>query len=130
MINLPLLGSIFILIIIFLSFGLGNGAVFQLVPNRWPASTGIMSGIIGAAGGIGGFYIPVILGSIKQSTDSYSIGFFIFGIASSLALIMLNIVHKEWMEWSYLRYDTQKKALVGLSSSGKVIMEFLGEVEL
>lgn len=35
--------------------GMGNGAVFQLVPQRLPKEIGVIAGIVGAAGGIGGF---------------------------------------------------------------------------
>jgi NNP family nitrate/nitrite transporter-like MFS transporter len=51
----PLVGGIVLLATLYLAFGLGNGATFQLVPHRWKGKTGVMTGIIGAAGGIGGF---------------------------------------------------------------------------
>ena len=61
--------------LLYLGFGLGNGATFQLVPHRWKGRTGVMTGIIGAAGGIGGFYLPVIMGMARESTGSYQLGF-------------------------------------------------------
>ena len=67
-------------------FGLGNGATFQLVPHRWKGKTGVMTGIIGAAGGIGGFYLPVIMGMAKESTGSYQLGFVTFGVVATAAL--------------------------------------------
>ena len=61
--------------------GMGNGAVFQLVPQRFPKEIGVITGIVGAAGGIGGFFLPNLLGSLKQFTGSYAGGFLIFGVA-------------------------------------------------
>ncbi|MDE0853727.1 MAG: MFS transporter, partial [Nevskia sp.] len=58
----PLAGGVVLLFGLYLCFGLGNGSTFQLVPHRWKGKTGVMTGIIGAAGGIGGFYLPVIMG--------------------------------------------------------------------
>src|SRR5262249_59369426 len=58
--------------------GMGNGSVFQLVPQRSPKEIGVITGIVGAAGGIGGFFLPNLLGSLKQLTGSFAGGFFIF----------------------------------------------------
>ena len=58
--------------------GLGNGAVFQLVPERFPEDIGVVSGIVGAAGGLGGFFLPVVLGAVQQLTGSFSAGFLLF----------------------------------------------------
>lgn len=55
--------------------GMGNGSVFQLVPQRFAGQVGIMTGVIGAAGGIGGFLLPSLLGSVKQALGSFGIGF-------------------------------------------------------
>ncbi|MBP0596201.1 NarK/NasA family nitrate transporter, partial [Paraburkholderia sp. LEh10] len=71
----PMSAGIGLLIAMYVCFGLGNGATFQLVPQRWKGKTGLMSGIVGAAGGIGGFYLPVIMGMAKESTGSYQMGF-------------------------------------------------------
>ena len=46
--------------------GMGNGAVFQLVPQRFPDRMGIVTGIVGAAGGLGGFFLPSVLGATKD----------------------------------------------------------------
>src|SRR5439155_24086745 len=48
--------------------GMGNGAVFQLVPLRFPKEIGIITGIVGAAGGVGGFFLPTVIGSLMQWT--------------------------------------------------------------
>jgi MFS transporter, NNP family, nitrate/nitrite transporter len=56
-------------------FGLGNGGVFKLVPQYFPNQTGSVTGLVGAAGGLGGFFPPIILGICKDMTGSYAIGF-------------------------------------------------------
>ena len=56
-------------VLLFLGMGLlgmGNGSVFQLVPQRFPREIGVLTGIVGAAGGIGGFFLPNLLGGLKQ----------------------------------------------------------------
>jgi NNP family nitrate/nitrite transporter-like MFS transporter len=55
--------------------GLGNGAVFKLVPAEFPDATGAATGIVGAAGGLGGFFPPLVMGIVKDATDSYALGF-------------------------------------------------------
>jgi NNP family nitrate/nitrite transporter-like MFS transporter len=55
--------------------GLGNGAVFKLVPLRFPQATGAATGIVGAAGGLGGFFPPLILGIVKDASGTYVMAF-------------------------------------------------------
>lgn len=55
--------------------GLGNGAVFKLVPELFPESTGAATGIVGAAGGLGGFFPPLAMGLVKDATGTYTMGF-------------------------------------------------------
>ncbi len=54
--------------------GMGNGAVFQLVPQRFPDRMGIVTGVVGAAGGLGGFFLPSVLGAVRDVTGSYAPG--------------------------------------------------------
>ena len=61
--------------------GMGNGAVFQIVPQRFSQEIGVVTGIVGAAGGIGGFLLPNLLGSMKQATGSFAGGFLTFALA-------------------------------------------------
>jgi MFS transporter, NNP family, nitrate/nitrite transporter len=97
----PSLGGCVILLFgLYLCFGLGNGATFQLVPQRWKHRTGLMTGIIGAAGGIGGFYLPVVLGIARESTGSYQAGFAIFSALAALALLLVSGLHNRWLAWS------------------------------
>ncbi len=57
------------------ALGLGNGAVFKLVPHEFPDSTGAATGIVGAAGGLGGFFPPIVMGIVKDHFDTYTLGF-------------------------------------------------------
>jgi NNP family nitrate/nitrite transporter-like MFS transporter len=55
--------------------GIGNGAVFKLVPREFPDATGAATGIVGAAGGLGGFFPPLLLGVVKDSTGDFVLAF-------------------------------------------------------
>ncbi len=68
-----------------LCLGAGNGAVFQLVPQRFGKDIGVMTGLIGMAGGVGGFALTASLGAIKQATGSWSIGLWLFARSSRWA---------------------------------------------
>lgn len=57
------------------ALGLGNGAVFKLVPQYFPRETGTVTGLVGAFGGLGGFFPPLVLGFIRSQTGSYTLGF-------------------------------------------------------
>ncbi len=70
----PLPAVIAILFVALGCLGMGNGAVFQLVPQRFADRMGLVTGIVGAAGGLGGFFLPSMLGAIKDSTGSYGPG--------------------------------------------------------
>jgi NNP family nitrate/nitrite transporter-like MFS transporter len=62
------------------AIGLGNGAVFKLVPEFFPQSVGIVTGLVGAAGGLGGFFPPLLLGLIRQTTGTFVLGFIALGV--------------------------------------------------
>ncbi|QGN55273.1 NarK/NasA family nitrate transporter [Novosphingobium sp. Gsoil 351] len=83
-------------VIAMLAFGSGNGAVFQLVPQRFAAEIGVMTGLVGMAGGIGGFYLASSLGLAKQYTGSFSSGFLIFAALALVALAGLTLVKGKW----------------------------------
>jgi NNP family nitrate/nitrite transporter-like MFS transporter len=79
-----------------LSLGTGNGAVFQLVPQRFRKEIGVMTGLVGMAGGIGGFYLASSLGYSKQMAGSYQPGLLIFSGLALLALVGLASVKTRW----------------------------------
>jgi MFS transporter, NNP family, nitrate/nitrite transporter len=76
--------------------GLGNGAVFQLVPQRFSQEIGVVTGIVGAAGGIGGFLLPNLLGQMKQWTASFGGGFMVFSLIAFAGAIVLSFVSQGW----------------------------------
>jgi NNP family nitrate/nitrite transporter-like MFS transporter len=86
--------SVFVLTM--LALGMGNGAVFQLVPQRFRKEIGVMTGLVGMAGGIGGFYLASSLGYAKQLTGDYRAGFLLFGALAVFALIGLTAVKTRW----------------------------------
>ena len=79
-----------------LVLGMGNGAVFQLVPQRFRKEIGVMTGLVGMAGGLGGFYLASSLGYSKQLTGSYQYGLLVFGALALIALIGLTLVKGRW----------------------------------
>ena len=85
-----------VFVVAMLALGMANGAVFQLVPQRFREEIGVMTGLVGMAGGIGGFYLASSLGFAKQLTGSYAAGFWIFGGLALLALIGLSAVKRRW----------------------------------
>jgi len=76
--------------------GMGNGSVFQLVPQRFPKEIGVITGIVGAAGGVGGFLLPTLLGSMKQLTGTFSYAFVIFASSAALCAMALTYVSRSW----------------------------------
>lgn len=68
------------------ALGLGNGAVFKLVPQYFPKETGTVTGLVGAFGGLGGFFPPLALGIIKDATESYALGFMFLSLFALLCL--------------------------------------------
>lgn len=79
-----------------LGLGAGNGAVFQLVPQRFNREIGVMTGLIGMAGGIGGFLLAAGLGAIKQSTGDYQLGLWLFASLGVMAWFGLCAVKRRW----------------------------------
>ena len=79
-----------------LSLGMGNGAVFQLVPQRFAREIGVMTGLVGMTGGLGGFYLASSLGYSKQFTGSYGAGFLVFALLAAVALVCISSVRRRW----------------------------------
>ena len=81
------------------ALGLGNGAVFKLVPQYFPKETGTVTGLVGAMGGLGGFFPPIELGLVKDATGTYTLGFVLL---SAFALICLVV---NYMSFSRTREE-------------------------
>lgn len=92
--------AIILLVAIMASLGVGNGSVFQLVPHRYREQVGVATGILGAAGGLGGFFLPTIVGVVKQMTGSYSGGLALLSGMSVVAVVLLAVAQSEWIgDW-------------------------------
>ena len=76
--------------------GMGNGSVFQLVPLRFNKEIGVITGIVGAAGGVGGFLLPTMLGYLKDQTGSFGSAFFAFGTMALVCAGALALVSRSW----------------------------------
>jgi NNP family nitrate/nitrite transporter-like MFS transporter len=68
--------------------GLGNGAVFKLVAQYFPGRTGTVTGIVGAAGGLGGFFPPLIMGAVRQALGGYTVGFVLLALTALLCFVL------------------------------------------
>jgi NNP family nitrate/nitrite transporter-like MFS transporter len=95
-VTLPFGMAILVLFLIMANLGMANGAVFQLVPQRFGKDIGIMTGIIGAAGGLGGTALIKTLGWSKGAFDGYSAGFMIFAAVVLIALMGISLVKTRW----------------------------------
>ncbi|MBV9180136.1 MAG: NarK/NasA family nitrate transporter [Acidobacteria bacterium] len=101
--------------------GMGNGAVFQLVPQRFSKHVGVVTGLVGAAGGLGGFLLPSLLGTLKDKVGTYGAGFLLFAIAFLIAAAVLFELGRAWSAtWDHnfatragvFNYREMAKALV------------------
>jgi NNP family nitrate/nitrite transporter-like MFS transporter len=88
--------SLSLFLIVMGTLGVGNGAVFQLVPQRFRKEIGVMTGLVGFGGGVGGFYLASSLGLAKKLTGSASPGFLIFAGLAVVALLGLTMVKSRW----------------------------------
>ncbi|MFQ5956253.1 MAG: nitrate/nitrite transporter [Candidatus Brocadiales bacterium] len=89
--SLTMASAAFILLGAFL--GIGNGVVYKLVPTYFAAETGAVGGLVGAAGGLGGFFMPIVLGASRDMTGSYFTG---FAIAAAICLLCVFFARKEF----------------------------------
>ncbi len=92
--SLPITTLLFMLC--FAALGAGNGALFQLVPLRWPLTTAVAGSMIGEVGALGGGFLPNAMGLSKQYGGSYLLGFLSFTLLAVLMLVMLRRVQIRW----------------------------------
>jgi MFS transporter, NNP family, nitrate/nitrite transporter len=72
--------------------GLGTGAVFRMVGNEYPKQVGAVTGVVGAAGGLGGFFPPLVMGAVKTATGAYTLGFLLLAFTGVLCLAILALM--------------------------------------
>ncbi|MBV8451402.1 MAG: NarK/NasA family nitrate transporter [Deltaproteobacteria bacterium] len=76
--------------------GMGNGSVFQLVPQRFGKEIGVATGVIGASGGLGGFLLPTLMGWLKGLTGTFAASFVVFALFTAFAMYAMLRVRREW----------------------------------
>jgi NNP family nitrate/nitrite transporter-like MFS transporter len=85
-----------IILLSMIALGAGNGAIFQIAPQRFRQEIGVVTGLVGMTGGIGGFYLASTLGLSKQITGTFQIGFLGFACLALVALLALTAVSAKW----------------------------------
>ena len=77
-----------------IALGLGTGAVFKLVAQWFPSDVGPVTGVVGAAGGLGGFFPPLLMAIVKSLTGSYALGFILLAAVAAMCLIVLATIDR------------------------------------
>jgi NNP family nitrate/nitrite transporter-like MFS transporter len=85
-----------LLMLCFAALGAGNGALFQLVPLRWPLSTAVAGSMIGEIGALCGGLVPNIMGLSRTHLDGYGAGFVLFAVLSVGVLGVLRVMQIRW----------------------------------
>nr|MBA2722627.1 NarK/NasA family nitrate transporter [Methylibium sp.] len=101
---LPLIGlasaslvvTTLLLMLCFAALGAGNGALFQLVPLRWPSTTAVAGSMIGEIGALGGALVPTAMGLSKQYLGSYVWGFVLFAVLAAAVLLVMRVMQIRW----------------------------------
>ena len=91
-----LVATTLLVMLCFAALGAGNGALFQLVPLRWPMATAVAGSMIGEIGALGGGLVPSAMGLFKQYAGSYAWGFLLFAVLALLMLVMLRVMQMRW----------------------------------
>ena len=94
--NTSLTATTLLFMLCFAALGAGNGALFQLVPLRWPATTAVAGSMIGELGALGGGLIPNAMGLSKQFTGTFFYGFLAFAVVGVVMLVLLRVVQIRW----------------------------------
>ena len=89
--------TVILLMACFACLGAGNGALFQLVPLRWPYSTAVVGSMVGEIGALGGSILPNVMGLSKQHTGSFATGFVIYACLAATVLGILMVVQRFWV---------------------------------
>ena len=88
--------STLLFMLCFTALGAGNGALFQLVPLRWPTTTAVAGSMIGEIGALGGGLVPAAMGLSKQYLGTYFWGFALFAALALVMLLMLRVMQIRW----------------------------------
>lgn len=99
------------------ALGMGNGAVFQLVPQRFRAEIGLATGMVGAIGGLGGFLLPMILAGAREAFGTFAYGFLLLAFLACLALGLLRLLVAVSNGWRALRPPPAHAAEAALAAA-------------
>jgi nitrate/nitrite transporter NarK len=110
-----------------LLLGLGNGAVFKLVPEHFPKDTGTVTGLVGALGGLGGFFPPLLLGVFRDRVGVVWPGFVLLA-ATALALRFANqrVFRPSDVEWTRALPITARQRLERVRASAWATLVMAG----
>jgi NNP family nitrate/nitrite transporter-like MFS transporter len=115
-----------VLIALFIGVGLlgmGNGAVFQMVPHRFGDRMGLATGVVGAAGGVGGFFLPSMLGYVKDATGTYGAGLLMFAASLAGGMLVLLELGTHWAS----RWQAGAAERSGVFSYRGILRNMFGE---
>ncbi len=117
--QLPALGLMMVLLVAGMScLGMGNGAVFQLVPQRFSREIGLATGVVGAFGGLGGFFLPTLLGNTREASGSFGPGLLVLAAMAFVALISLRVLVLAQRGWRNAWATPEPVA----SATGRIVM--------
>ncbi len=85
-----------LMMVCFAALGAGNGALFQLVPLRWPTTTAVAGSMIGEIGALGGGLVPNLMGASKTYAGTYQWGFLVFAVLAVLVLGVMRLMQIRW----------------------------------
>ena len=88
--------TMLLFLVCFAALGAGNGALFQLVPLRWPLSTAVAGSMIGEIGALGGGLIPNAMGLSRQYGGTYLWGFVSIAVCAAAMLVLLRVMQIRW----------------------------------
>jgi NNP family nitrate/nitrite transporter-like MFS transporter len=103
--------------------GMGNGAVFQLVPQRFADRMGLVTGIVGAAGGLGGFFLPSMLGAVRDLAGTYAPGLLLLSAAFLVGAVALLHLGSVWAA----RWQAESVKQSGIFCYREVVREWRGQ---
>ena len=92
-----LLVTTLLFMLCFAALGAGNGALFQLVPLRWPTNTAVAGSMIGEVGALGGAILPNVMGLSKQYTGGFAPGFVAYAVFAGVVLGCLFMWQRKWV---------------------------------
>jgi NNP family nitrate/nitrite transporter-like MFS transporter len=117
-----LVATTLLVMLCFAALGAGNGAVFQLVPLRWPLATAVAGSMIGEIGALGGGLVPSAMGLSKQYAGSYMWGFVFFAVLALSMLVMLRVMQIRWTR-TWAEKGGRAKSTTTLSSEANFVKD-------